>query len=300
MSNEQLSETPEVVEENDDDFNAGFEAVAEQVPTETPVLEQKTVENQEPAPVEKTPEPEAPAPKLAKITEDQFQDLLKKAESFDSLKAQQDKVFGKLGGIERVLAQLQAETPEGEAIEVTTEDFEDLAREFPEIAESTLKGLTKVLGKLKGTGGKSTAINQEQIAQLVQERVAPVLESVEERVTSAVETKLLSRAHPDWREVVGVKNPETGEIPDTEFRQWLNKQPEEYQSQIGSTWDADLISGAIDKFKESKKVVDPAPAKNARREILNAAATPKGSGGQPPAPSEDDDFNAGFKKHHSG
>lgn len=299
---------PQEHEEHDADFDAGFSGSPSPAPTETPEPAPQPTENQDPQP-EPTPEAE-PAPEYAQITKTEFEDLRNKAAKLDALEQGQNKVFGKIGGLERILTQLQQQTATGQVVEVSESDFEELAKEFPEMASLQLKGLNRVLGKLKGTGG-AVPLDNEKVSELVREHIAPVTENIRREVEKTfeqkLETRLLSRSHPDWRDVIGLPAKPGDAPPDTPYRQWLAKQTQEYQQQIGNAWDADVISESIDKFRADQKA-EQAAAKEAaatakakqstRREVLAAATTPKGSGGTASGPTGEDEFDAGFKKYH--
>lgn len=99
----------------------------------------------------------------------------------------------------------------------------------------------------------------------------------------------LDEYEPKWREVIGLPN-EKGVIPDTDFRKWLATQPAEYSDRVKSTYSADVLKDALEKFKDSKSKA------RGRREILDAGVVPRGSGAQAPtgASTEDDEFRAGF------
>lgn len=254
------------VEQEDDslDFESGFEGV----PTEKPVAE-------EPVEVEAT----QPAPKMAQITEEQYQQLLERAASIDQIKAAQEKglttAFGKIGGIERVLNQIQSASG---AVEVSDDDFDEMRKEFPELAALHVQGLKKVLSKMRPA---SNALDPTQIDSLVQQRISPVLDSVSERVERLVGEKLLTKTHKDWKEVTA----------NDEFKAWFFSQPAEYQSVVGNSFDPDVVGEAIDTFKASKQ---KAIAASTRQKRIESAVTPRGTGGHQPARSDDDDFHAGF------
>ena len=99
-----------------------------------------------PAPVV-TPEVVTPPPTPYQVTEAQINDLVTKARSVDDLSVTLGKVhaslygdvYGKLGGLERVIKQLQESTPAGQAIEVGDKDLEELKEEFPDLTAKLAK-----------------------------------------------------------------------------------------------------------------------------------------------------------------
>ena len=112
-----------------------------ETPTEpTPPADQATDEEDE------TDTPEAQAPTL---TAEQYEAAMAKVAEIDALKSAVDKLqstaFGRLGGLERTLRELQATTPAGQSISVTKDDFAEMAKDFPELVDITVAGLNRAL-----------------------------------------------------------------------------------------------------------------------------------------------------------
>ena len=250
----------------DDDLEAGF--AGEDASTETPEVDREQA-------AEETAEQDD-RPWYARVTEAQFNDLVSKANSVDTLKDEYtrklDQAFGKIGSIQQLLAQKQAETPTGQAVEISDDDLAELA-DFPEIAAGLKNALSKVAGKMRGTG---QAPDLDSV-------IAQRFDSLKEETTVAVETKLLSRAHRDWKETI--------QTPD--FQQWLSAKPQEFQTQLLSSVDSEFIGDALTEFKESR-AAKPSSRTTARADRFAAAVNPKSAGGNPPGRSEDDEFEAGF------
>ena len=281
MSQVETPEVDDLVEGNDEDFNAGFDGTHTD-PTETPEL---TSVNKEIAAT-------APAtPNYVQITQEQLDGLMATAARIEEIKAtattQIDKAFGKIGGVERLISDLQKATPAGQAVNVSQDDFAELTAEYPELAEMQLKGLSRVLSKMNVRGVAGESFDQEKLNALVSERLEPALKGVDQKVQQTVQSILLSRDHKDWREVVGETN------APTEFRKWMSTQPAEFQKEINTTYDAEVISGALTKFKAAVKAK---AAISQRQSRISAAVTEKGAGGSSEAPAnDDDDFNEGFR-----
>ncbi len=260
-----------------DEFDAGF-LNAPATLTETPELDD--VNN---APVG--------TPKMAQITEEQFNNLQRQlSEIGETTNKKFDTAFGKMGGIERVMNQLQSSTPSGEQVNISTEDFAELASEYPEIAQYQIAGLNKVLSKLKGTGQAAPAFDQAALDQMVEQRLG----SVKKEMTQEFEAKSLNYMREDWKTIVGVPD-SNNVIPDTEFRKWLGKQDSQYQHDVNNAWDAGVIHNAIRKFEGSTQGVQNNHRSDRQRQLQAAANTPRSSGGHPSGPSEDDEFDAGFR-----
>lgn len=281
----QENEAPVVEEpiETDDEFNAGFSDQA--APTETPAEPEPETTPEAPPAAEPEPEPE---PELATLTKAQLDDLLQKANRIDEINGKLEKqfgtAFGKIGGIERVLQQLQSSGVAGGKVEITDEIVADLTAEFPEMGALVKRSLEKLVEKLPTHGGAAPAIDPSEFAK-VEERAVT-------RARQMITEETLDDTHAGWREVIGLPNAE-GKIPETEFRKWLANQPEDYRNRVNKSFSAVTIGKAIDDFQETTKKA--AAQAEARRARTAAGVTPRGTGGHQPAPSDDDEFNAGFR-----
>ena len=287
----------------DEDFEAGFtgqvtepkEAAAAE--TETPAAEV------------------VPEVKYRQVTEAEWADIQARSTEIDKIKADHrkewDKAFGKLGGVERTLAALQAATPAGYTVEGTDDIVDGLRKDgFTELADLTLKSFKAFAGKLKGTApAPAAALDPKVIEATVTQRLVDLqLEALEDE-------------HADWRDVVGAKD------SDNDYRKWLASQPADYKQRLESTNSAAIISRSISKFqtehaakvaadKEAadkaaleaanspaakKKAAEEAAAKAAaaRKQRIEAAVTPKGSGGHATQETEDP-FEEGFKSGPAG
>lgn len=243
-------------QDDTDDFEAGFTGDDS---TERPS-----------APVEK-PAEEVAAPKYAQITEEQWADYTARAAKIDEIKATLDKVsgtaFGKIGGIERTLQQLQ-----GSGVgDVSAEDFAKLREEFPDLAEMVVEGLNSALKRAPKGAPDMSEFEAKFDHRLQAERTA---------IEQGLEIKHLTRQHKDWKTVVA----------STEFQAFTQSKPAEWRDQFNSTWDGDFVADAINEFKKAAA----AASADTRRGRIEAAVTPRGTGGHAPA-SDDDAFNAGFR-----
>lgn len=264
-----MSEVAVAEVESDDDFNAGFD-----------VGEVATGPAADPEPAsEPEPEPEPPPPKLAQITEDEYQDLVAKAARVDELQSKIDKSFGSFGQkIKAITEQLQTG---GARVEVTDDIVAELTEEFPEMGGLVRKAFEKFAEKIP-TAAAAPAID---LSQVEQRAIA--------RAKLEIAREALDETHAGWADVVGLPD-EKGVIPDTDFRKWLATQPEDYQQRVSRSFQPATIAKALDAFNESKKKADAQAA--ARRARVSAGVTPRGDGA-PLASSktEDDEFNAGFR-----
>ena len=244
-------------------FNDGFAGP----PTESPLATAPA-----PEPDDTTAAP-PPAPKLKTVTEEEWTSVMQRAALIDEMKATQsttlDKVFGKLGGVERSLQELRT----GVKVDISDDEIDAVEEDWPAVA--TL--LRKV--RQAGVAGEGAAIDEDALNQLVEQRIAPVLESLPQKVTEAVELRLLAKAHPDWKQ----------QTEDPAFAEYVSRLPEADQNTLRATWDADVISGHLTTFKKARK------AATSRQSELAEAITPRGAGGATPGPTVEDAFNAGVK-----
>lgn len=243
----------------------------------------------------------AAQPKYRQVTEDEWTKISAKAGEIDQIRADHrkelDKAFGKVGGLERTIATIQAATPAGYAVDVTDEIVADLAKEFPELGGLTLKAFKTFAGKLKGTAPVAAAAP-----------AAPdpaVIEATVQTRLIALQSEELEDARPNWRSITGT--PESK----TPYRLWLAAQPAEYQAKLASTNSATVIARSLDKFeaaaavalKEAAAAAEKTAAETAkkaaadkRRGVLAAAVAPKGSTGHAPGATAEDEFDQGFKE----
>lgn len=279
--------------ENDDDFNAGYGGDKE--PTATPAPTPEPTDQPTPAPTE--------APKYVQITEQDWQSLTARAAKIDEIGATLDKkldtAFGKIGGIERFVKDLQTQTPAGEAVKVDEDAFKELVDEYPELGKLTANAFNKAIAKFRGTGGADPAAIEKIVAPRVQE------------ATEKVIGETLNLVLPKWKE--HVKTPD--------FSAWFKTQPPQVQAlansdgfddsaQMLSLYRQHLVAksapptapaaAASATSAATSAAVAAASAKAAttpssRQRQIAAAVPPRGDGGHPPAATEDDQFEAGFK-----
>lgn len=285
-------------------FASGYEGTVV-TSTEPPPPADATVTTVDQTDVPKTDVPkDAPVvePSVS-ITESQFKDLLTKVNSVDEIKAAVEKLrgdaFGKVGGLERTLKQLQDATPAGHAIEVSAADLAELESEFPglNLGPSLAKGLTRILGKLRGTGAPVVGITPEELHAQLNARAQQDAEfREEERKRQAAER--LTDLHEDWQQVVGPVNSQT------EFRAWLKGQGAEQETAFLNSWDPRFIAKTLTTFKSTKRAPSLAPkpaasGKDLRTQRL-AEAVPAKGGGMAPAKSKVNEEELAFEAGYTG
>lgn len=296
LSPEALAEKEKFEQEEE----AAFLAESDEAPKEKVIDEAvKTVDEKVEEKKDETP-PQVIEPAQAKITDAQWQEVLNLAKSGSGagveLRAAIEKTrgdaFGKIGGLERTLRQIQEATPVGHAITVTGDDLKEFKGEFPELADKFARDLTNVLSKFKGTGApvQQAAALPEDFDDRMKTSARSI--AVEEREKLKVELALetLNELHEDWQTVTGPANSATP------YRQWLKQQPEAYQNKVLASNNAVVIGKSITAFKEFASAKEkPKTAAELRAERLKESVVPKG-GSHPPVQSkmltEEDGFNS--------
>jgi hypothetical protein len=285
------TQTTDLEEGGDADFDAGFAGT----PTVTPEKPEAGQEGEKPqdqataaentAQEGQQPTATPAAPEYVQVTKDQLEELMARAREVDNLKAvpqRIDQAFGKLGGIERIIQGLQkqqTDQPQGEPLKLSEADFAELKQQFPEVAELQLKGMQRVLERIRIPGADPQAIDK-----VVGERTAAVR-------TELVDSRLDEIVDGDWRQ----------EVNKPEFTDWINKQAADVQALA----DSDSLRDAatlLRKFKTFRNTPAPAPAQptqaappTVKSRAIAAAVPPRGNQAVSRQPTADDEFDAGFK-----
>ena len=232
------------------------------------------------------PEPEV---KYAQVTEAQLAALLDKATAFDShqanTKKELDRAFGTIGNMKQVIDRLQSGTQAGNQVELTEEDIREISDQYPDLGKSMLKTLQNVVGKLKGTGS-AAPFDVSSIDQRVQQQIAPQMEDLSVKIMQKIAHDDLIEDFPTYREIAGPPG------SNTEFRQWLAKQPNNREAKVLESNRTAVIHKALTDFVNSKKA---APKQGNRENRLRSAITPRGEASHTASVTDDDDFDKGFK-----
>lgn len=197
---------------------------------------------EEPEQEEAKPEPE---PEYAQITKAELADLMAKASRVDG-------AYGEIGGIKRKLNEMQA-TPEGQSVVFTADDFPELAKEYPELIGAHVKDMNKALGKFKVPKADPAVLDR-----IVNERVSATRKELMDSHFDGV-------VGGDW----------VAEVNSDGFKKWAQTQPAELV-QSESVRD---VSGLLRSWRSVKETAKPAPKTYSRKQQLEAAITPKGTGG---------------------
>ncbi len=266
-----LALADEAEEEAEGNFDAGFESVEQ---TTTPANTQDKQEHQ-PQDSAQAAADALPAPKLAQITEEQFQALMRKADEVDQIRSdarrQIDTLAGHLGGMKQLVDSLKQRGP------MTAGQLKRVSQDYPELA----KALQEDLREFGGAGGP--AMDMAEVSRRAQAIVAQELpkELVKQEV------KILRLYHRDWVDVVRSQ----------EFTDWSRTLSPTDQHRLAGN-DGEFIADKISEFKarpRPKTGKQMSVPTNTRQRRLEVAVSPKGAGGHAPASAAEDDFEAGFR-----
>jgi hypothetical protein len=238
--------------------------------------------------------------------------------AFPSVKQGLDSIAGRLGGMNRVIQELQharQTQPQGSpavarAERIAADQLKKLSADYPELASALADDLTEIL-----SAPQSQAATQKIDVEAINR-------NAEHAAVSRVEKRMLDRAHPNWEADIALKD-ELGRplrdqsgryIPSQTFVEWLQSKPENFRQAFIGAVDSDFLSSGLTDFKEFRAqrlgqgsalptrqsspapsaAPTPAASKQAR---LAAAITPQGrtSSVGSAALSEDDAFTAGFQ-----
>lgn len=279
------------------EFAAGYSTSVEggdilSTPDETPKESSPVVAEMavaEPVVVEAAPE------EYVQVKKSEWDQVLAQTAAVQELKQEMgkrfDTTFGKMGGLERTLTQLQQATPAGQPVVVTEEDLAELTADgFPDLTKSMAAGLTRVLSKLKGTGPSEPV----DVVGQVQPLITQAIEAQRQEYAEALQRERLERLtdlHENWREIAGTKDSQTP------YRQWLSTQPD--GAKVLESDDPRVVGKSITAFLASQKRT-PAASTTGRSQRLAEAVPARGGSGSSPIktePSDDDQFEAGFRKH---
>lgn len=277
--------------EADAAFSGGFEAV-EHAGEETQTDDNPPAEPAE-APEPQTPEPAAtPEPEFVQLTKAELAELKAGVSKVQALEAQLTKqgrdTSGRMGGIEQTIREIKSAVQTGTAPDISEEDFEELKAEYPDLAKLVAAGMGRAAKKTKGALAPP-AFDAAQISEIVNHAVDTRVPVVLTQREEDGKRKAFDRVVPDWRDIV--KSPG--------WASWLGAQPQDYQEQVKSTWDPDVLEPA---FKSYKETLTPAPTPATtpkpaapKRDRFSENVAPKGTGGVS-TKTEKDPFTEGFNE----
>ena len=277
---------------SDDTPPAPAEKVVEVVPKVEPIVA--------PAPVV-VPE----KPQYVRVTKQEWDNTKAATGKVKTLESQIAKLTSNAPNADKiaqqVLENLRSQTPAGLNVEISDEDFAELAADFPELAKHTRAAVEKIFKKanVKGKGPAPTPATPP---------AAPVDVNAEvEKVLLRREHEALAKTFPDWSDIVGRPLIDGDPPPEgNSFRAWLGTQSAEYQKAVNETNSPADVRDAIASFKASQITsASPSPRSDraaARRAVIEDAVTPRADGNPPPLnrpQTAEEAFGNAFKRAKS-
>lgn len=272
---------------------AGFEAAIEGVslPKSEEVKEDEPEVAQEVKEEPVKEQPKANEPQLAQVTSDQLRDLLATATSVkelsEGLKKLRDDAYGKIGGIERLIKQVEKSTDSGLDLTLTDEDFKEVNDEVPMLTKPLQKLMDKILKTAKVKVPSVEPVDIESVRTQLTQEFEDKMQKARVEDYQLRQREQLTDRFPDWQETV-VK---------PEFHSWLSAEDKlspGYQDRFLSSWNAREIGGVLKKFNahmdaEKAKTQNPpskpkpkvATPSNDRKERLKEAIPPKAASSTP-------------------
>ena len=266
------------MEEGTSEFESGYSG--NDAPEEKP----EQVEQPEVA-EEKVAEPAEP-----EVKPDPIQEVIAR---FDKLEQRTRQTEGHIGNLnhnlkvvqetmsaataaKKVVSDAPTQSQVNEAI-TNPKEWDDLKEDFPEWAKATEKLLD---ARLPNAGGK---VDLEALTKSFEEKLTTKVAEAEFK--SAM--KSLNIAFPDWQE----------DVKTDSFKAWRDSQPENIQALGASDDPADAakMMRLYDKFtRKPPEIPEPKKDVSTRQKRIEAAVTPKGSGGFTQSRSDIDEFEAGY------
>lgn len=169
--------------------------------------------------------------------------------------------------------------------------FENLAKEFPELAELLIADLQEEAGPEADDEPEDKP--EAQAAPDIEKR----LSKFEEELLLKQAIAELSKSHPDWKDTAGFEVSDTGVIQwnDMRFGNWVATLPPDAQKEVVNTADASVISSYLTDFKQT---VAGKKAPVATKNKLDGTVLPvnKTNSSSKRALSEEDEMMEAFRK----
>lgn len=223
--------------------------------------------------------PEPAKQVVAGFTDDELREAIAKAKKYDDLEARltktHDTAFGKMGNLEQELRSLK--------------QMQFAPVQPPQLSENSFESLNGLLGDTDF--GKALAADLSKIqlgsAPVVNQGLTPDAYKAElDGLRQQFEEKLVSIAHPDWRE-----------IPLTpEYKAWYESLDDNSKIAIDTSYKSEDVTQALNQFKAWRNKKSDAEMRKQKR-LENAI--PLQSGGRARSNSNvsyESGFQQGFKK----
>jgi hypothetical protein len=261
--------------------------LADQAPSPAPAAPAPAVEVDDEQGLEAEPEKSDPPAKeaiSAQLDDLKAQIRELKASGVDASTVH--RLFGEIGGITRVVKQLQAKAAPSESeLAGAIKAAEKTAEEYPEIGGPMVAALKALAAQIPQK--TEPAEPEPSAAPAPTTTQAPVAAPPADPYTpdQRAAIKFLDDLHPDRLTVT--KTPE--------FKSWLSAKPADYQKRFTTSWDFAFIAKGYDEYKAAQQ------AKRKKAERLEAAVTPQGTAAapQPTTTTPEAQARVGYERYRS-
>lgn len=197
-----------------------------------------------------------------------------------------DSTNGRIGSIQQTLKEVSAKAAAG--IRPSFDQMEELEEELPEIAAILKRTLERSFGVGNATEPGSEGDPTASGADAPGAAVVDPLESPQVRaILREKELAIVDATHKGWRQL-----PATAE-----WQVWQQQLPPTAQHVLATATDSATLNDALDDFKDwaaKRKAAASVSNQRGKRLEHSMPATTGTATAHRPAPSEDDEFDAGF------
>lgn len=221
----------------------------------------------------------------------------------DELRRSTDQVNGRFGSLMQTVDAIKAQASQG--IKPTNMQLTRLAAEYPDLAEMFKADLEDAFGAGNATqppAGEQAAsgADNQPADQATASGDAPGAAAVvdplsDARVQAALRKKdlaIVDAKHPGWRDL-----PKSAG-----FNEWRTSLPQEQQTLLAASWDADVLSDAIADFKswEQQRAARQQETSQRSKRLENGVPATVGNATGKTAIDDEAAFLSGFDKVRNG
>lgn len=283
IDQQDAEQTAEQLQQNEQAaFEAGYSQASgeEQPPVVEAPVESEVVEEVAEEVVEETADEDEIAGLPVSKVREYLADVAEMKRQLAESEQHRDRLYGSLGSLKQQLQELASKPQQAGTggIKLTAATFKRLSGEYPELANLLAEDLSETV--FDNGGAQAPAFDPAQLEPMLTQRDAVLAE----RMGRQYEERLLSLAHPDWKD--------TAVSPD--FKLWKDMLRPELKQRLESTWDAHEIAQGLQAFKEwntqrQAKTVN-------KKQRLEKAIQPSGVPATSDTATEYDAFLQGFKQ----
>lgn len=230
---------------------------------------------------------------IAGMSEEELKAALEKAKRVDELEERltkmHDKAFGTIGNLQATINELKTRQPSIGKLQISKDMFAKSREYFDD--DAFAEALAADLANVQFQGGGNSIDDS-------------VIENIAAKVQAQTDLKLLNSFHPDWEKMITAgwqqaKDPVTGadvqvRVFTDEFNAWANTLKPEARESVYNSQDVVSVVNALNAFKNWRGKREAAEQEKKNR--LEQAITPSGSGRAASSKSATDAFNEGLSE----